>query len=177
MSDHIMPYHRYGNRIVSSNFLIRSRRKPNSAYLMNKTDVTTVIVCRSPHGHQLRQSLRNPRRKLMIHRLCRGLSTLHLRKSMASLPELISQKYSSAYGTPPPPSSLTAENKHLLFTHSVAKIVTQNNIQVFTLAFQGMANFSSQYDVLLPCNIKPRNGIPSTRTKSRLIRSYRRTQT
>jgi len=48
---------------------------------------------------------------------------------MATLPELISQKYQSAYGTPTP-FLLNVESDHLLFTDSVAKIITQNDIQV-----------------------------------------------
>jgi hypothetical protein len=48
---------------------------------------------------------------------------------MSTLPELISQKYQSAYGTPTP-FLVDEENKHLLFKDSVAKIITQNDIQV-----------------------------------------------
>jgi hypothetical protein len=48
---------------------------------------------------------------------------------MSTLPELVSQKYQSAYGTPTP-FLVDEENKHLLFNDSVAKIVTQNDIQV-----------------------------------------------
>jgi hypothetical protein len=65
----------------------------------------------------------------MLHHIHRSLTTLRPSKTMESLPDLVSKMYQSAYGNSFP-APIDIDNKHLLFTESTAKIVTNNNIQV-----------------------------------------------
>jgi len=76
------------------------------------------------------------------------------------------------------PVPVNTENKHLLFTDSVAKIITQNDIQVSLppARFPSLANGSSQFGVLLLYNIKRPNKTQNTKTRNPSIRSCRRTR-
>jgi len=73
----------------------------------------------------------------MLHRTIRSFANKVIEapspKGMENLPSLVSKAYQIAYRTD---STFQAnvENKHLLFTDSTVKIITQNDIQVRTSA-------------------------------------------
>src|SRR5271156_5840077 len=115
----------------------------------------------------------------MLTRLARSFASkgmdLSSMQRLESLPSLISKTYQSAFGIPSIfPSDLITENKHLLFTDSAAKIITQNGIQVpFPLTKSNIDVDSSQSVVLLHYNINQQKPSQSIMTRNLLIHFYR----